>query len=59
MNKVILQVLHKVCDCTTYSPINSLLNNEWEMCKFLVWQIEMKQAHARSILTAFNPQTDI
>lgn len=56
MNRIILQVLRKVCDCTTYSPINSLLKNEWETCKFLVWQIEMKQAHARSVLMALNPQ---
>lgn len=55
MNKIILQILHKVHECTTYSSINSFLKNEWEACKFLVWQIEMNQAHARSILTAFNP----
>ena len=55
MYKIILQVLHKVCVCTTYSPISSLLKNEWETCKFLVWQNEIKQAYARSILTAFNP----
>lgn len=56
MNKIILQVFHTVCVCTTNSPINPLLKNGWETCKFLVWQIEMKQAHAGSIIAAFNPQ---